>query len=132
MTRIVLDTNILVSAIKTFGGKPWQISQAAIRGDFQVFYNEDIFWEYVKVLNYEKHNFLNVEKAEYLGGIILNGDYNVPPESNFFMRDETDRIFYDTAKNISAYLITGNTRHFPQETFILTPAQFLEMLHPAP
>jgi hypothetical protein len=43
------------------------------------------------------------------------------------MPDEDDRVFYDTAKTAGAYLIPGNTKHFPQEPFILTPAQFLAM-----
>jgi predicted nucleic acid-binding protein len=42
------------------------------------------------------------------------------------MTDEDDRIFYDTAKASNAFLITGNIRHFPQESFILTPANFLK------
>jgi hypothetical protein len=41
------------------------------------------------------------------------------------MPDESDRVFYDVAKTAGAYLITGNTKHFPQEPFILTPAEFV-------
>ena len=40
--------------------------------------------------------------------------------------DADDRIFYDAAKDNEAFLITGNTKHYPDEPFILTPAQFLE------
>jgi hypothetical protein len=41
------------------------------------------------------------------------------------MPDETDRKFYDTAKAAGAMLITGNTKHYPDEPFILTPAAFI-------
>jgi len=41
--------------------------------------------------------------------------------------DETDRIFYDTAKNTASILITGNIRHYPNEKFILTPTEFLKL-----
>ena len=44
------------------------------------------------------------------------------------MIDEDDRIFYDTAKTAKAYLITGNKKHYPQENFIFTPADFLEYI----
>jgi len=41
------------------------------------------------------------------------------------MTDEDERAFYDTAKNNDAYLVTGNTRHYPNESFILTPTEFI-------
>ena len=43
------------------------------------------------------------------------------------MTDEDDRAFYDTAKNNDAYLVTGNTRHYPNESFILTPTEFMRL-----
>jgi len=48
-----------------------------------------------------------------------------PPTSTISLPDETDRIFYDTAKSSEAVLITGNIRHYPEEPFIMTPAEFL-------
>jgi hypothetical protein len=43
------------------------------------------------------------------------------------MIDENDRVFYGAAKSAGAYLITGNFRHYFQEPFVLTPAEFLEL-----
>jgi hypothetical protein len=43
----------------------------------------------------------------------------------FPMPDETDRTFYDVAKAAGAILATGNTKHYPKESFIVGPAQFL-------
>ena len=45
--------------------------------------------------------------------------------------DEDDRIFLDTAKASGALLVTGNTKHYPHEPFITTPATFVKMLHHA-
>jgi predicted nucleic acid-binding protein len=42
--------------------------------------------------------------------------------------DESDRIFYDTAKAANAYLVTGNQKHFPCEPFIVNPSGFLQMI----
>jgi len=47
---------------------------------------------------------------------------------SLFYDDETDRIFYDTAKQSGSFLVTGNLKHYPQEIFILTPAEFLAKL----
>jgi len=38
--------------------------------------------------------------------------------------DEDDRVFYDTAEKSSAYLITGNLKHFPPRPFIVIPVVF--------
>jgi predicted nucleic acid-binding protein len=43
------------------------------------------------------------------------------------MPDEDDRVFYDAAKTADAYLITGNSKHYPKESFILTPSEFLKL-----
>jgi hypothetical protein len=39
---------------------------------------------------------------------------------------QTDRKFYDVAKATDAILITGNTKHYPNEPFVLTPAAFVQ------
>jgi predicted nucleic acid-binding protein len=41
--------------------------------------------------------------------------------------DEEDRKFYNVAKSSGAFLITGNIKHFPSESFIITPADFLRI-----
>jgi predicted nucleic acid-binding protein len=62
-----------------------------------------------------------------LAAIRCFGELIEPVPSTQPTKDEDDRIFYDTAKRAGAYLITGNTKHFPRESFILTPAKFLEL-----
>jgi len=44
------------------------------------------------------------------------------------MSDESDRVFYDTAKTIGAILVTGNIKHYPDEPLIMTPAVFMKKL----
>jgi predicted nucleic acid-binding protein len=56
-------------------------------------------------------------------GIIIQ-----PNVSEIMLPDESDRIFYDAAKSASAYLITGNLKHYPNEPHILLPAEFLKIL----
>jgi hypothetical protein len=45
--------------------------------------------------------------------------------SDIPLPDETDRKFYDIAKAAGAALITGNTRHYPDDPLVTTPAAFL-------
>jgi len=42
------------------------------------------------------------------------------------MPDESDRTFYDTAKECGATLITFNLKDYPAEPSIMTPVEFLE------
>ena len=51
--------------------------------------------------------------------------------------DPKDIVFYEITLSVDgAYLVTGNTKHFPQKPFIVTPAEMLqvinEMLFPKP
>jgi hypothetical protein len=42
------------------------------------------------------------------------------------MPNESDRKFYDVARTTDAILITGNTKHYPDEPFLLTSADFVQ------
>jgi predicted nucleic acid-binding protein len=55
----------------------------------------------------------------------IGTSYN-PSPSKIKLPDESDRIFYDTAKGSGSILISGNIQHFPKERFILLPAEFLK------
>ena len=63
-----------------------------------------------------------------LDGIIMVGGVYVPKVSNTPLPDETDRKFYDLAKEVGAILITGNRKHYPDEEFIMTPSEFVDFI----
>jgi len=125
--RVVLDTNVLVSALMSPLGNPARVYRMFFSGAFSLVYNERILLEYEDVL-YRLYLRISREDADtILNAIILHGEYVESVPSTFPMTDEDDRIFYDAAKSSDAYLITGNTRHYPNESFILTPTEFLEL-----
>ena len=43
-----------------------------------------------------------------------------PPVSDIPFADPADKKFYEVAKHCHALLITGNIKHFPNESFIKT------------
>ena len=49
------------------------------------------------------------------------------------MVDEKDRIFYEIAlaglDMGNSKLVTSNTKHYPEVDFVVTPAQFCEMMN---
>ena len=131
MNKVVLDTNVVVSAFLVPQGKPAAILQLALQHHFDICYNAAIIAEYEQVLCRDRfagkiHQPEIMRFFEIFCGI---GIRTIGEPSNVHMPDESDRQFYDAAKTADAYLITGNTKHYPDEPFILTPAEFIELVN---
>ena len=128
MINIVLDTNIIVSAALSSGGNPARIIELiAVNENMQIYYSPVILDEYKKVLSYKRLNLSYEKQTRAIKLIEKNGLSILPESSDIPMPDESDRIFYDTAKTANAYLVTGNLKHYPEESQILAPAQFVEI-----
>ena len=127
---IVIDTNIVISAALSLLGNPAGVIRLVRDNeDIKLFYNAVIFAEYKKVLAYPHLNLPAAEQEKALEAIKEIGVILEPTtKSNIALIDESDRIFYDTAKARNAYLITGNIKHYPAEPFILTPTQFINLM----
>ena len=127
MNKVVLDTNVLVSALLS-NGPPAAIIDLAAEGKLTPFYNDLIISEYCDVLQRPKFGFHYTQVSRLINNIIRAG---IATEANIssliHISDEDDRIFFDTAKNSGAILITGNVKHFPLESFIVSPSQFLKL-----
>lgn len=127
MHKVVIDTNILVSALLSPNGNPNKIYRLFLSGDLILVINDDIIAEYTEVI-YRPHLHIPTDAADIaITGIEQYGEIVQPTASTFDMVDEDDRIFYDTAKAAEAYLITGNLKHYPNELSILSPAAFLNI-----
>lgn len=126
--QIVIDTNIIVSAVLSPQGNPARVFQFILDNhDVQLYYNVVILAEYEKVLAYERLNISAEKQRIYLDAIKDIGKTINPAKSEIVMPDESDRIFYDTAKFCNGYLITGNAKHYPDEPFIFSPTQFIDL-----
>jgi len=126
VVKVVLDTNILVSSLLT-AGPPAVIVDLIADRKIIPYYSNPILQEYWDVLSRKKFGFDSVQITRLIDDIVRTGiavegkqlDTNI---------NEDDRIFYEAAVEAMAYLITGNIRHFPKESFITTPAQFLTII----
>jgi predicted nucleic acid-binding protein len=50
-------------------------------------------------------------------------------ESQEYFPDPKDVVFYEVAiSKDDAYLVTGNTKHFPKKPIVVTPSEMLEIL----
>jgi len=123
----VIDTNVIISAGISEKGNPAKIVNLVLDKKINLFYSEIIMAEYIEVLSRPRFDFNSEKQNSLLDGIQLAGTMEKPAKSDIPLPDESDRIFYDLAKEVNAYLITGNKKHYPNEDFIVTPAEFLAM-----
>lgn len=126
MRNVVIDTNVIISAAIIPNRTPEKAVLAIMNDEnSRLYYSSEIISEYRKVFSHAKLN-ISAEKQRFFiettekVGLLIN-----PPKSDIPFTDETDRKFYDAAKASGAALITGNTKHYPKEDFIMTPADFL-------
>lgn len=118
---VVVDTNILVSAIKTkldinSPTKPQRLFLDIISGKHTMVISTPIIREYEDVLKreYLKLDLILVEK--FIAYIKINSIWIEPlptTSEELQMTDEDDRAFFDVAKCMNAKLITANLKHYP-------------------
>jgi putative PIN family toxin of toxin-antitoxin system len=130
MIKIVLDTNVLVSAALTPNGNSARIMELIpVNAELQVYFSMNILSEYKEVLSRSRLNIVAEKQNRAVDAIIKTGILVDPVASDVPLPDESDRFFYDAARENGAILITGNTRHYPMDDFIMTPSRFLDMLN---
>ena len=133
MTFAVIDTNILVSALLTRNdtAATLQVFQRVIPGDITPVYSVPIMDEYKEVLSRSKFHFPQVFVDNLLSGIEEIGVCVEGISSGIVLPDMDDLPFYEAARAYQthqAYLVTGNIKHFPQEPFIVTARQLIDLL----
>jgi len=121
---VVIDTNVLVSSLINPKGLPARVMDMVFSGEIKICYSNEIVTEYKDVLLRPKFNFDYDTVEEWLGCVLSRGYEANPLPSTLEFIDESDRIFYDVARVFGATLITGNLRHYPQESFIVTLTEF--------
>ena len=123
--NVVLDTNVLVSAMLSPGRKAYSILQAVVFGDHQMVFDSRIMDEYENVLRYEKFKFDENDIEAILSLIKEYGIHIVArPSRSISFNDESDRKFFEVAKASGAVLVTGNLKHFPSDPEIISVSDF--------
>ncbi len=91
-------------------------------------YNEEILDEYRDVLIRKKFQF-DAEKIEAALNAIRAGVCVERTVSDWHFPDEDDAVFYEVAMSVEdAYLVTGNIRHFPKVSKVVTPAEMIKIV----
>ena len=131
MIRVVLDTNILISALLNPQGPPAQVFVMTILDpETRLCVSADLYAEYEEVIRRPRLNRSDREIQATLRTIREKGFWVKPTEKVRACSDPDDDIFLECAQAASAhYLVTGNLKDFPTvwaSTRILTARQFLD------
>lgn len=129
----VIDTNVVVSSLFSKDGtsSPAQVVTAVLQGEITPLYNDEILSEYREVLQRPKFSFTQSQIDEVLSIFV---DYGVKSfrvdSSEEDMPDLDDIVFYEvTLSVVDAYLVTGNVKHFPHKSFVVTPTEMVNILN---
>jgi len=127
--KVVIDTNVLVSALLNARGTPAIILSLLLNNKLRIIYDYRILFEYIDVLSREIFGFDEEIVSGLIDYIKNEGEFTNADHLNIKFADETDKKFYEIFKTAKAdYLITGNKKHFPEDNKILTPREFLDLL----
>ena len=132
MIRVVLDTNILISALLSPQGPPAQVFLMTIlQPDTQLCVSGNIYAEYEEVIRRPRLGRSAREIEETLRTVRERGFWVKPTEAVHACSDPDDDIFLECAQASDAqYLVTGNVKDFPARwgaTQIVTARQLLEV-----
>lgn len=130
MLKIVLDTNIYISAI-LFGGKPKKILELINEVKIHSFVSPEILLEINQVLRRKKFGFSFQEANEIIKEIEITSKITYPDREYYAVeRDKKDNIIIDCAMKAEVdTIITGDSGLLDMIDFrgikILKPAKFL-------
>jgi len=132
MIRVVLDTNIVISATLRAGGLPEAVFNLAIDGVIRLCLSEPVLAEYEEVLRRPRLAIPPEKAANALARIREKCAMVAPTVEVRECSDPDDDIFLECAEEAQAdYLVTGNRKDFPDDwkkTRIVTAREFLAII----
>jgi putative PIN family toxin of toxin-antitoxin system len=130
--KVVLDTNILVSAILSPGGKCERVVTLALGGRLRTCADARVFTEYAEVLGRDELAFRSEEAHALLSGLEATSERVGAPPLPLRLPHASDLPFLEVAHAAGACLVTGNLRHYPKRAragvVVLTPGELLDLL----
>ncbi len=128
----VIDTNVLVSAAIKWESVPGSIINLAYNDVIVPLVNPEILNEYRTVLMRPKFHLTETIVDDILDEMTAHAVRIDEEHLEIDLPDPKDRVFYEVTlearKNESAYLVTGNIKHFPTKPFVVTPRQMLNII----
>lgn len=135
MIRVVLDTNMLVSAVGWKHSKPRIILEACLSGKFRLVESPELLKEFIAVMERPKFGFIPEEQKRELVARLINYCEIVEPKKklNIIKNDPADNKVLECALEGEAQdIISGDNHLLRLKVFrgirIMTATEFLEMV----
>lgn len=131
--KIVLDTNILISAIG-WSGRPKEIFRRILNEEFELIISQKQIKELQRVLEYPKFKFTDEQKSRFLRILLKTATVvKTPDKLKVIEEDPADNIILESAiKNNADFIISGDEHILKIKKFgkvrIVTASKFLELI----
>jgi len=129
MKKVVLDTNVMVSALTNGRGSSAKVLSSILDGKITILYDNRILFEYLEVLSKKEFGF-NIELInDIIYFIRCEGTYvKITETLDVIFNDETNKKFYEIYMAGDAhFLITGSRKHFPADSAVIIPGEFIKL-----
>ena len=132
--RLVLDTNVVVSAALRPDGLQRTVLLLAITKPARLYVSNAILAEYRDVLGRPEFQIRKGLRQQLVDLIRKRAHLANPVRTSRIANDPDDNIFIECADAARAdYLVTGNVRHFPRfwkNTKVVTSREFVSLASP--
>ena len=129
--KIILDTNVLVSALLSPNGAPAATLQLILSGRVVICFDARILSEYREVLGRAKFDFDVRLTEDVLEFLQTEGILVVAVPLDLVLPDAADAMFIEVGvAGAVDHLVTGNLKHFPasqrQCLSVVSPREFIQ------
>jgi putative PIN family toxin of toxin-antitoxin system len=132
--RLVVDTNIVVSAALKPDGLQRTVLLLAMTKPARLYVSDAILSEYREVFRRPELRIRKGLRRQLLQFIRNHSQLLIPPRLLRVTKDPDDDKFLECADAARAdYLVTGNRRHFPtfwKKTKVITSREFISVVAP--
>ena len=129
-----IDTNVVLSALlsKREDAATVKVMNAVFDGRIIPLLHQGILDEYNDVLHRTRFHLADHAIDAVISDFSRMGIHISPGPVQEALPDPDDMVFYavvmEKRKTDDAYLVTGNLRHFPCQTYVVTPAEMIAIL----
>lgn len=128
----VIDTNVLVSSLLKFKSIPWYITYLVEDNTIIPLFNNEILEEYYDVLMRNDFDFDQKKVEELIQSIKTKGIFIEKERIIEDFIDKDDIVFFEIVmgarSTMDAYLVTGNMKHYPVRSYVVTPREMIAII----
>ena len=128
----VIDTNVIVSSMLKADSIPWQIMRFIEEETIVPLLNTEILNEYIEVITRNKFDFEKASIEKVISTLKEKAIFFSKKETIEQFIDKDDIVFFEIVlsarSTMDAYLITGNMKHYPIRSYIVTPREMMEII----